>query len=195
MRNTIVVLLSLAVVLVGMYAILSHDCLNHACFSFRDKRLWKLVETYEQNQISWRGYFSHPEYTIRLERISNVSQKQADEFNKIRVMKLLGLFDNARSPYPGEISDEVVCGDANKPQQQRILTKTNLPIDLVAGYLNNRLQYGTCERDQAVYQGFVSMFYCSKSRQWYQFELIYPIQQKAKSIDTIASELALIACE
>lgn len=155
---------------------LKFKCAGYSCLIFPDNNLWTVKEKYEETKFSWRGLFTHPKYVVRLYKVGNISAQQAEEFTKVSTMKISGLFDVARSPYAGEISDKIICSGKLRPEEGDITAKSGIQIHYYSSFLNDRLQYGACTEGQISHKVFSGMFYCKKLSEWYHIELIVPIQ-------------------
>ena len=169
-----ILLFTLIIIFLFMYYN-KFTCNGYSCLVFPDKELWKTIDNYKDDKYLWRGLISHPNYLIRLYKLGNIKENNAVEFTKITTMKIVGLFDTAQSPYPGEISDKIICSDKFKPKEEEIVSKTGINIHFITSYLNNRLQYGICLENQLVYRVYSGMFYCSNTLEWYQIEIITPL--------------------
>jgi len=172
----ITVLLSVSIIVIYRSPQLS--CKKYTCLSLSLLNKAKEKEIYENSSKSFRGLYETPEGLLRVES-AKLSPKEAENMIKIRLMKMEGLFENARSPYPGPLSDEISCDNKYKPSPKIIDTNTT-KITYVSGYLNNRLQYGTCIDDQITHKGFTALFYCQNHQSWYQFEILVPIEKAQK---------------
>jgi hypothetical protein len=129
---------------------------------------------------------------VRIER-HRTNEKDASTLTQITLMKIQGLFENARSPYPGPLSDEITCD-----QKFKLVPKTSQNKDLsltsFSGYLNNRMQYGTCVDNQVTYKAYSALFYCANHSSLYQLELIIPIT-KIGSDENYFNLLNQISCQ
>lgn len=125
---------------------------------------------------------------LRVDITSSVAKEQANRLIQTRIAKMKALFENATSPYPGEISDEIVCDKRFKPTftSEGI---NGIPVSYFTGYLNSRLTYGACTEDQAVNKGIMTLFYCPAQRKVYQLELI---SEKDRFIKNEADYLRII---
>jgi hypothetical protein len=156
------------------------SCSTYECLLFPDKNLWKIQTVYEKDSKVFRGLLKHPDYLVRIERVSLMLQQQkADDLTKIRLMQILGLFDTAQSPYPGVITDRIVCDDKYKPHPNTATTTSGIGITYFSAFLNNRLQYGICTDDQIVYKVYTALFSCQQTNDWYSVEIIVPKENAA----------------
>ncbi len=175
----IIITLLLAVITIttaGIILLKKRDCSKLSCLSFETKELYRTDTEYENNEKAYRAMFQNDNLQLRVEIYSQVTPQQAAEYNEYKKMQLMGLYENARSPYPGAISDQISCEDKYKPKFRQLQT-TTLKIDYYIGYLNNRMQYGSCTDEQLKYRSAVAMLYCLAQKKWYLLEFITPIDQ------------------
>ena len=137
---------------------------------------YSLSEKYEDSKVVFRALYIYKDTFIRVNIVSNIEKTNAQKEIDSRVVKMQNLFANAASPYPGEISDTVVCTEEFKP-----ILKTfkldNEDYPYFTGYLNNRLVFGSCVEDQLKHEGLLGIFYCPTQRKLYQIEYIRPKNQ------------------
>lgn len=151
-----------------------NSCTSFNCLVFPEMNLWKVGDVYKSDKTSWEGLVNHPKYQIRINKVSGASLNDSEEFSKIVTMNIKGLFDTARSPYAGEISDKITCPENLIPKEEEFDSKFGTKIKYISTYLNDRLQYGACTENQIRYRSYVGMFYCSEIKEWYKLELIAP---------------------
>lgn len=177
-KNSFIIIIGIFVVILLCVGFINKNiwltCPAYECLLFPGKNLWKIQAVYENTNSTWRGLLVHPNYLIRLEQISHILPEEAVKLSTIKFMQTRSLFDTARSPYPGVITDKIVCDEKYKPLLNRQLTSSGIMITYYSGFLNNRLQYGNCTEDQIAYKGYVALFYCPKIREWYNIEFIVP---------------------
>lgn len=169
-------------------------CGDFGCMAFPGQSQWRIQEEHEKSPKTWRGLIDAQDYRARLEIQSNVKVQDALAFTKIRLIKINGLFETIRSPYPGMVSDTISCDDTFKPAPKIILGQHDLPITYFTGFLNNRLQYGSCTEDQIAYKSFVGIFYCKDAHQWLQIELIVE-RSKIRSENEYMKLFQSITCQ
>ncbi|MDO8551808.1 MAG: hypothetical protein Q7S03_03980 [bacterium] len=148
---------------------------------------FKIKEVYEDDQNVYRALYNKDDNIIRVEVRSNLSSEEAKSLTRSQVTKINALFANAISPYPGAISDEIVCPEEFKPVY-KTSNINGLEVTSLTGFLNNRLVFGACSQDQAAYKDVLSLFYCKKPKSFFTFELIKPNNQNAKDfLQTLSS--------
>lgn len=172
-RLLIFLLTPICLLIVGtiiIYVLKRMECKRLNCIDFPGKKTYLLEEEYESTGRSYRALFQKGAEKIRAEYYAGVSPEQARDFNQYKTMQLLGLYETVKSPYPGVLSDRITCDDAYKPVF-RTETKSRV---VYTGYLNDRLQYGTCEDGQIAYKSLGIMTYCPGQKIWYYLEFIEP---------------------
>lgn len=177
-KISILFFIILSIGAVGFFVLKPKPCEGYSCLNFPNKETWKVQEIYQNTDDYWYGLITEDNYDIRLQNFSSVSPEEADSFTNIAIMKINGLFDTAKSPYAGEISDKIVCPDSLKPEEGEMISDLEVPIHYFASYLNDRLQYGACTESQITHSVFAGIFYCANTSQWYQVELISPLSEK-----------------
>jgi hypothetical protein len=165
----------LGILIAGVFIYLSHSasCDTLQCIRFHNKSVWKEQEIYEQTNTSYRALYRHGNDFLRLEKSNHMAPQDAALLTKVDVMKTMGLFDDARSPYPGAISDTIKCDKAFVPKVDHVLVG-DLSVTYFSGWVNNRLQYGTCLDGELPYRSYSAYFYCPNQKSFYHMEIIWP---------------------
>ena len=168
-------------------------CNRISCLTFPVLEKGKITDIYEDSRDAFRAMYQTSEGMMRIAKYSHISKEDGATMSKITEMKIEGLFDAARSPYPGPLSDTITCDNKYKPMPHNIKA-VDTSIIVFYGYLNNRLQYGTCVDDQITQKSYNALIYCENQQSWYQLELMVPIQ-KAKEDQYYFSLFGSIACQ
>lgn len=155
---------------------------------------YRLKEIYQDDGAIYRALYFDQNNLLRVQVQSRISEPQSQQYRQAQIVRMKGLFANAASPYPGEISDEIACGEKFIPQLKYLQAK-NLEIAYFTGYLNQRLVFGACTEDQAIYHGFLAFFYCPKQAQFFQLELIAPKEDFFRSPGKYEEMLQSISCK
>lgn len=163
------------------------SCINLALIAPFQKQ-----EVYESTNKTFRAIYTTAHGLLRIEKQSLLSSTDAETLTKANIMTIQGLFANARSPYPGPLSDEIVC-DTKFKSEPLTYTTTSTTMTILIAYANNRLQYGSCIDDQILYKGYIAMFYCKNHRSWYKAELLIPISDAINDASFI-EQLHTIQC-
>lgn len=170
----------IAVVLIlfgGYHFFVSSQCLGYSCISFAGMERFRIEEEYENSSKTYRALLRDNEVRIRIEMYADISSEDAASYDKIKVMNIESLYETAKSPYPGALSNEIECGKEYRPQVGKHTVNT-VPSTYIRGYLNDRLQYGACLKEELEYESFLVLFHCPSQKKWYQFEIITPLGQQ-----------------
>jgi hypothetical protein len=152
-------------------------CKNIACISLQNRQTYDLKEVYADTPDTYRALYQDSLSLLRLE-VKKILPEQSDQELTGAVSRMKALFEKAPAPYPGEISDAVICDAAYIPTY-----KEANGIRYFTGFLNDRLTFGSCSKDQAVYTGMMGFVYCPKSSLLIKLELItqtadFPAREK-----------------
>lgn len=146
-------------------------CDRLTCITMTGLAGWKEKEVYEHTKTMYRALLSDPNFLIRVEKNAHLSSDDAALMTKVNIMKVTGLFDDARSPYPGAISDRIRCDTAYRPIVQRLNNATT-EVTYYTARLNERLQIGSCLESEIVFRSYTAYFYCGQEKALYHVELI-----------------------
>lgn len=164
-RKKIKILLIIILSSVSIYLIyIRNQCKYLDCISFAGIKEYKLKETYRKENNLFSALYESDHKLLRVEIKSDISKEESGQTVDSRMNTIKSQFENSRSPYPGEISDEIVCGEKFKPE---------FHDGYVIAYLNSRLTYGSCIDEQNVFKGIVTWKYCDSQKKLYQLEFIY----------------------
>jgi hypothetical protein len=172
----------------------SHFLCDHiSCVSINQADLLKEQVTYENNFSTYKALWKSPNYLLKVEKNSNISTKDANTLILVDAMRVQGLFDDAQNPYTGEISDEISCDNKYKPEIKKI-TINNIDITYYSGWMNDRMQYGSCLDDQLVYKAYSSLFYCSNQKILYHLEFIFSLENDPRE-QYFLSQIQNLKCQ
>ena len=155
---------------------------------------FRLEEVYQDDNNIYRALLFRKNDLLRVEVRSNIPKHEAEQHIRAQITRMKALFENTVSHYPGEISDEIVCGTEFTPTFT-VDELTGVEISYFTGYLNRRLVFGACTEDQAVYRGILALFYCPNQEQLFQLEIIAPNEDFFASSETYEQMLWSIHCE
>lgn len=155
------------------------ECKRLNCLQMKNLEKFKVKDVYQDDRAVYRALLFEGNDFLRVEVRSNMQENEAGKYIDAEIVRMKALFQNTASPYPGEISDEIVCGEEFKPVF-KTTQQNNIRIFYFTGFLNERLTFGACTKDQAVYKGVLARFYCSKQKQLFTLELITSNEDKNK---------------
>lgn len=144
---------------------IKNQCKYLGCIDFTEIKEYKIKDIYRDEKNLYSALYIRGDNLLRVEIKSDISREESDQIIETRTTTIKSQFENSRSPYPGEISDEIVCDNKFKP----------VFLDgYVIAYLNSRLTYGSCIEEQNVYKSIEIWKYCEAQKKLYQLEYIYP---------------------
>ena len=120
---------------------------------------------------------------IRIEVLEHIDAPDAETLRQDGVMGIQALYANALSPYPGDISKEVVSDARFRPQ----LVRTNWngqPRDYVLLFANDRLGYGATTADAVRYRSLQGWFYCERGDIFYKVRCFFPLTARNEALET-----------
>ncbi len=184
-------------ILIGLFlfafAMSYHTCDRLTCISVSGKHTWKEIDAYEHTAKTYRALFQANTYRVRVEKNSGLTTDDAALLMKVNMMKISGLFDDARSPYPGALSDRIVCDHAYKPDIRHMTNDSQLPITYYTGWLNDRLQFGSCLDSELPYKSYNAYAYCPREKALYHLEWI--INRSKDNEDEYMNSMRTMRCQ
>lgn len=164
----------------------SASCAKYSCITFLGKERFSLDEEYENSSDAYRAMLRNGTTRIRIEAYPHTSKEEAASHDKIKVMNIESLYETAKSPYPGALSNEIECGSEYRPNVKQIIVNT-ITMTHVQGYQNDRFQLGSCMKEEIQYKSDLVLFHCESQKIWYQFEVITPLNEAGKDKQIISS--------
>lgn len=193
--NLIVIPLFGVIILVFFIIIFGKpSCSTLECLSMNDLDNFRVKEIYQKDSDIYRALHSKDSDLLRIDIRSNISEPEASKRIQVLITRMKALFENRASPYPGEISDEIACGEEFKPvfAEEKI---NGIQVSYITGYLNERLVLGVCTEDQVFYKEILALFYCPETNQLYQLEIIVPKNSFMENKDKYLDMLYSISCK
>ncbi len=171
-------------------------CKNYQCLVFPEKNLWQKIETKNNDSHFWQGTLTHPNYQLKIKIASNLTSQKAQEYTQISLTQIQSLFNNSRSPYPGQLSDEIACQSKYLPETKTQTFKEGLKLTYFSSFMTNRFQYGACLDSQIAFTAQTVFFYCPNTKQWYQLEFIQPQKNLQNPVNqNILDQFSQINCQ
>jgi len=193
-KKASLVILCLIVVSAVMFLIYKdRPCTKLECLSMEGLEGFKIQEVYQNDDNIYRALLSKDNDLLRVDIRSNISESEGKSSIHAQITRIKALFENAASPYPGEISDEIECSDEYKPVFSEEMIN-GIQVSSFIGFLNDRLVLGACTADQAVYRGMLSLFQCPNLNQLYQVEMIAPREKFSEQSEGYKNMLQSISC-
>lgn len=176
-----------------VYTQMKRSCGKLQCITLPLLQQSTVAEVYESTDRSYLALYTLPNMKIRTEQRSGISSSDADILTKVTVMRMQGQFETARSPYPGMLSDAITC-DEKFNVKPITTTYNNQEVLFFSGYLNNRLQYGSCIDSEIQFTGLNAVLYCDRQHAWYRIEILIPGGDKSDT-QSYTQQLQNITCQ
>lgn len=173
------------------YYLNRQQCAGLECISFTRKEKYSIRTLYEDTDKAYRTLLKSGSITVRVEKYLNTKPIQAQSNNEYKLMQLSSLYEDAKSPYPGALSDRISCDNQYKPVI-RAYKSGGMDIRSYSGFLNDRMQYGGCLREQIAYSSRAVIFYCPGHKAWYHLEFINPIGESTAVLDLMARSVSCL---
>jgi len=194
-RKTIffLTLIALLVLILSTVLLWKKTCPKYGCINIKGIEQFRTQEVYRDDNNIYRALLSNNNDYIRIEVKSAVQERLAEENIQGEIVRMKALFENALSPYPGELSNEIQCSKEFKPVL-KTETINNTQVSYFTGFLNQRMVFGSCVKDQAIYKGILTLFYCPAKKQLFQLEIIAPADSFNKAPEKYQQMLESVSC-
>lgn len=169
-------------------------CSELSCVVIPGGSTYRLKEIYTDTQTVYRSLYSSGNRFIRIEA-QHTDPIQGAANLDASVLRMKALFEKAPAPYPGDISDAIVCDPAFAPIYRTATLSDNTLMRYFTGYLNNRMTFGSCSQDQAVYKGIMAFMYCPTKQLTIRIELIAPIHDFLSNEEAFQKQILALRCE
>ena len=136
-------------------------------------RGFSLEESVQEDALTHFYRFEKEGAILKLKVIPGVEGTEAKKMIDGKMLTIEALYGNELSPYPGMISNEIVCSGDMIPKKQEI-REGSLAIPYFVVALTDRFAYGNCVESETPYRGIIAWAYCPGKREYRQLELIYP---------------------
>ena len=188
--KVIILFLILIAIASVLFFLKNKKCVGIKCLSFNHDTEFILSDIYENNPGTFRAIYQQgTDSFFRIEAKSSIEKLDSDKLLLSKVSHLSDIFENSISPYPGEISLKISCADKYKPKLQ---SSNRLPYFI--GYLNDRLQFGSCSEEQVKNQGAIGFLYCPNQKRFYQIEYIISVQKNEDKTARIKDLIESVNC-
>lgn len=169
------------------------ECKRLDCLTMNNLAKFRVKEIYEDSDSNYSALLGYDNYLLRIGVQSNLEPQEAENNINARVFRMKSLFTDAPAPYPGVISDKIVCDKAFVPEFKK--EKINsIWFSYFTGYLTPRLTFGACTEDQVYYKGILAFFYCPSQKKLYQLEIIAPKEDYNTNPQRYTNMLHSISC-
>lgn len=149
-------------------------------FSLLNKQLdieKNVIYTYDNN-----------EKKLNIEKKNNISESEANNFIKDELIKIESAFSSSPSPYPGRITNEIIC---DKDKLLQIKTNEN-NLRYITTYSNSRFGVGVCNEDEIEYHYLIGWIHCSNNQELYTIRYFLPIKENREELENFYNNLECI---
>lgn len=167
-------------------------CGNLRCLGMPGISAYTLTETYTDTASVYRALYTAGKRFIRIEAKKSEPNDARRDINA-SVTRMKALFEKAPAPYPGDISDSVVCDPAYVPSYHTE-KRADGTLTYFVGYLNDRLTFGSCSGQNAQYRGIMAFTYCTREQLSLRVELIAPTGDFNSHEKDITESIRTIRC-
>jgi hypothetical protein len=177
LKIAVITILLFSVLYLSYYFLTYKSCRIPRCLPVADRSVYIQKENYSDRPELFRALYADTtdNSLLRAEIRTGINRLTAAETTNVQLAQIRTFYEKSRSPYPGEISDTVVCSDDFQPVTGE-KTVNRVSITYFSAYMTDRLTYGACIEDQAKYQAMTVIFYCENNQTYNQLEFIRPIK-------------------
>lgn len=170
-----------------------NSCAKLSCLNI-DLSAYQIDQTYENSQSAYRILFKgEQEDTIRIVK-KQVNKESQSSVISSEIQKINAYYENAISPYPGQISDEIEC-PKNFIPELKTRKIGGQETNYFEAYLTERLGIGACSNEQAKNKEIIAWYYCEDQENLYQIEIISEKERFNQNTKYFYSLLDSISCK
>jgi hypothetical protein len=132
------------------------------------------LATVQAKRFSSELTLTNLESVLKIEVIADLDAASASTMIEDGMMGLQALYANALSPYPGDISREVVSDRRFRPQ----MVSTNIDgrsLNYALVFANERFGYGVASADAVRYRSLVGWIHCANRSTLYKVRHFAPL--------------------
>lgn len=141
-------------------------------------------ETYIDTPEQFQALYHSAGHKVRVDIRRPMGRHEAASLIAQRIHSMKSLYDPRLSPYPGDLSNEIMCPEPYLPTFGSRETP-DVHIQFAQGLATKRLTFGACADDLIVYRGLIAWYWCSASQTVVQLEAMVP---KAEPLATTILE-------
>lgn len=159
-------------------------CTRLSCISSPQLPLFRVKELYQDDKRGYRALLSQGQELLRVEVYYDQLPEKAPRWVDEQSMKIRALYDKAPAPYPGEITDVIICEKEFVPVIEKKRGSSGTEMTVVSNYyITDRMTHGACADDIASYRGYAVLFYCFSHKNVYSLEFIEPKTTSVSAFD------------
>jgi hypothetical protein len=111
---------------------------------------------------------------VKIEAVPNLDRENADRLVRESLMSVDALYASALSPYPGDISKQIVSDTRYQPEFVRTNVQ-GLAFSYYLVYANARLGHGAVTPDVVKYRSLIGWVYCESSQTLFKVRHFVPL--------------------
>ena len=136
----------------------------------------------DASQISSHYTLTNAGQILKIDVFRGVEKSSAEALQQEGIINLEALYENALSPYPGDISREIVSGKRFKPRFfRRELHGRFHPYFLL--FASERLAYGAAAADLIRYKSLLGWLYCEPGERFYKVRYFAPLSTEDRQME------------
>jgi hypothetical protein len=136
----------------------------------------------QSRRFSSEMTFTNAEAIVKIEVVPNLDREGAQTLLNDSIMGVQALYANALSPYPGDISRQVVSDHRFRPE----LVRTNWgagPRQYMLLFANDRLGYGAVTADVVQYRSLLGWISCEGGGTFYKVRYFAPLSARREELE------------
>lgn len=143
-----------------------------------------LVDHSAQRETEIYNYSQENGQFLTLEKTPFLDNKSANVIIKNEVIGLKALYDKSLTPYPGDVTREIIY---NKKLRPKFLKKKmdSIHYTYCLLYSNDRFGLGVASEDQISYKHLIGWFYCPDFRELYKIKIFLPYSEEFSELEKI----------
>lgn len=170
------------------------QCNRLACIQMDNLKNYQLENIYTDNDKLFQANYQTNNQTLKVEIRSKMTTDQNIQYTNSAVAKIKGLYSDSAAPYPGVISDEVVCNPEYKPSFKTLKSKSGNEISYFTGYFNSQDVFPACAKDQISKAGIFAVFYCEGTKQTFTLSMFEPNTNQPFDFSKYEQMLNSVSC-
>jgi hypothetical protein len=127
---------------------------------------------------------------LRIEKIMGIDEASARILSEDEIFSIKALYANILSPYPGEVSHQIVCNPQYQPQYFSYQNE-QMRWEYVFLYSTDRFGLGACHEDILGYRHIIAWILCREKETLYIVRYYAPV---TSSFEEMEKEILSLRC-
>jgi len=142
----------------------------------------------EKGAYSTNYAYSSNDSILKVNKIGGLEKEARKRVIEEEIINIEGIYSNQFSPYPGELSNEIVCNPKFKPiYQEKEIGNCNYQYYFL--YTNERFGLGVCDEQSIMYKYLLGWFSCESNKEVYTINYFAPTEFSFEEMEKIFLEL------